>query len=338
VTRVRAVRLGAALILALMLWSLIELTGAHLGSALRGWWQGAAGDSYAAGETLIVAVPLALVALGAVPSLRAGFLSVGAEGQLAIGALTATTSLLALGTAPRAVCWVLGAGMGALGGAAWALLPSWLRVRRGVNEVLTTLLMNYLAVALVTYLLALEHTSAGESPTPHSKSLPPGALLPNVWPGTRLHAGLLLVALGAAALIAWQRSSGTLIYEVRSSNPQLGRRLGLTEARAAYTSLTLAGAAAGVAGWMQVAGLQGTLYPSVGSGIGFLWLLAALLGRLRLLGILAAAVLFGALTNGADGMQTESGVPASVATVCQGALLLMVALTLATKPAAHARS
>ena len=336
-TRVGAVRIGTTAALALVLWSLIEFAGAPLGSALRGWWIGAAGDAYAAGETLVVALPLALVALGAVPSLRAGFMSVGAEGQLAVGALTATTSLLAIGTAPRPVYWLVGVITGAVGGAAWALLPVWLRVRRGVSEVLTTLLMNYLGVALVTYVLALRRTHADASPTPHSQALPAAALLPNVWPATRLHAGVLLVVLATAALGAWQRSSGTLLYEVRSGNPPLGRRLGLSEARAAFASLTLAGAAAGVAGWMQVAGLQGTLYPSVGGGIGFLGLLAALLGRLRPLGILAAAVLFGALANGADGMQTESGVPASVATVCQGALLLMVALALASKPTAPAR-
>jgi ABC-type uncharacterized transport system permease subunit len=135
------------------------------------------------------------------------------------------------------------------------------------------------------------------------------------------------------ALEAHVHVSSNLAYAVAPilSSPHIARslaaRLGLSEARAVVTTMIVAGAAAGFVGWLQVAGLTGTLYPSVGGGLGFSGILVAMLGGLRPLGVLAAALALGALTTGAQGLQTGTGVPASISVVAQG-LLLMVAAVL----------
>lgn len=310
---------------------LIVLAGADPVRALQGLLDGAFGDRYAIAETIVQAVPIAIVALGVAPALRAGIFPVGSEGQLAIGAVTATATVLAIRGAPAGVALAAGCIAGMLGGAAWALLPAILRARLRVNEILSTLLMNYLAANLVLWLVRTVLGTAEAVATPRSDRLPVEAIIPKLVEATRLHWGILAVVLGAGALAYWIRSVRGLGYDIFATHRDLAARMGVRESTAVIGTMLVSGAAAGLAGWIQVAGLQGILYPSVAGGLGFTGVLVALLGGLGPLGIVIASFVMAVLTTGSNGLQTDTGVPASIAVIAQGVLLLGAALVFAAR-------
>jgi general nucleoside transport system permease protein len=321
-----ALRGGAGLVtVVLAIGALAAIAGANPIDALVAIGEGAFGDRYAVGETLAQAAPLAIVALGVAPAVRAGVFTIGSEGQLIAGAAAATATILAFG-APVGP-WLLPLGLigGVLGGAAYALPPALLRAYLGVNEVLSTLLLNYVAGFGLTWLLKTKIGAHAVVATPHSDALPAAALLPKLIEGTRLHAGVLAAPIMALMLGWWLCSPRGLVYQIFASHRSLAARLGLSEPRAVIVTMLTAGAAAGFVGWLQVSGLTGTLYPSVGGGLGFSGILVAMLGGLRPLGILATALALGVLTTGAQGLQTGTGVPASISIVTQGLLLIVAA-------------
>jgi general nucleoside transport system permease protein len=310
---------------------LIVLAGADPVRALQGLLDGAFGDRYAIAETIVQSVPIAIVALGVAPALRAGIFPVGSEGQLAIGAVTATAAVFAVRGAPTGVALAVGCIAGMLGGAAWALLPAILRARLRVNEILSTLLMNYLAANLVLWLVRTVLGTTEAVATPRSDRLPAEAIIPKLVDGTRLHWGIVAVLLGAVALAYWIRSVRGLGYDIFSTHRDLAARMGVREGTAVISTMLVSGAAAGLAGWIQVAGLQGILYPSVAGGLGFTGVLVALLGGLGPLGIVIASFVMAVLTTGSNGLQTDTGVPASIAVIAQGVLLLGAALAFAAR-------
>jgi len=326
------IRLSLALfLLAASVALLIVVAGGDPVQAMKGLLDGAFGDRYAIAETLVQSVPIAIVALGVAPALRAGIFPVGSEGQLAIGAVTATATVFALKGAPAVLALPAGCLAGLLGGAGWALGPALLRARLGVNEILSTLLMNYLASNLVLWLVRTVLGAAEAVATPRSDRLPVEAVIPKLIEGTRLHWGALAVVIGAGALAYWIRSTRGLGYDIFATHRALAARMGVREGTAIIATMLVSGAAAGLAGWIQVAGLQGILYPSVAGGLGFTGVLVALLGGLRPLGIVIAAFVMAVLTTGSNGLQTDTGVPASIAVVTQGLVLLSAALVFAAR-------
>jgi general nucleoside transport system permease protein len=218
-----------------------------------------------------------------------------------------------------------------LGGLVWALVPAVLRAFLGVNEILSTLLMNYLAGGLLLWSLRSWLATPEPVATPRSERLPDAALLPNLLEGTRLHAGALLVVVAVGVLAWWVRSAHGLLVDVHGARPELASRLGIVEWRLVLSTMLLAGVGAGLAGWLQVAGVLGTLYPSVAGGLGFTGVLVALLGDLRAVPVVAAAVVYAALVTGAEGIQQGTGVPSSIASVLHGLLLLAAALAFAER-------
>ena len=319
----------ASMVLAILF--LIVLAGANPLQALRGLFDGAFGDRYAVAETFVQAVPIAIIALGVAPALRAGIFPVGTEEQLAIGAVAATAALLTVRGVPASVALVTGCLAGILGGIAWAFIPALLRAHLRVNEILSTLLMNYLAANLVLWLLRTVLGTHEEVATPRSDRLPIEALVPKLVGGTRLHWGILAVLIGSLALAYWIRSVRGLGYDVFASHRDLAARMGVRESTAVMTTMLVSGAAAGLAGWLQVAGLQGILYPSVAGGLGFTGVLVALLGGLKPLGIVVASFVMATLATGSSGLQTDTGVPASIAVITQGVLLFGAALLFAAR-------
>ena len=321
----------ALFLLAATIVFLIVVAGADPWRAAKGLLDSAFGDRYALAETVVQAVPIAIVALGVAPALRAGIFPIGSEGQLAIGAVTATATVFALQGVPVAIALPAGCVAGILGGAAWALVPAVLRARLNVNEILSTLLMNYLAANLVSWLVRTVLGTAEAVATPRSDRLPVEAIIPKIVDGTRLHFGALAVIVGAGALAYWINSTRGLGYDVFATHRTLAARMGVHEDTAIVSTMLVSGAAAGLAGWIQVAGLQGILYPSVAGGLGFTGVLVALLGGLRPIGIVAAAFVMAVLTTGSNGLQTDTGVPASIAVVAQGLVLLGAALVFAAR-------
>lgn len=311
-----------ALAIALLVW----LAGAGPLAALGALLYGAFGERYLLAETIVTAIPLAIVGLGVMPALRAGIFTIGSQGQLVAGAALSTAVIHMMGEGHALPLLIAGCLGGIVGGMAYALVPALLRAYFAVNEILSTLLLNYIASFALLWLLKGPLAAAAQTATPRSDALPDAALIPTLLEGTRLHWGVVFVFLLAVALWFWVRTSSGLRYRIFSTHAALAARLGLSAPRAVVSSFLFAGGAAGLAGWVQVAGVTHTLYPSVDGGLGFAGILVAVLGGLHPLGVVLAAFLFAALTTGAQGMQMGTSVPASIAVVAQGLVLLIVAI------------
>jgi ABC-type uncharacterized transport system permease subunit len=328
-------RLGWAIIaVALGLGVLViglEAAGYDARSALSALWSGAFGSWYAfTSATLVRAVPLTLIGLGIAIAFRAGAFNIGAEGQFYAGAIAATWVGLHVAGRPG----LLAAGVllltAALAGAAWVAVPVWLKLRFGVIEVISTLLLNFVAEALVS-LMVLGPLQERDRIYPQSDAIAESARLP-LLPGTRLHAGFLLALI--AALILWFLFSRTL-WGFRLRAVGLGPRAaevsgGIDSQRMGAAALLLSGAMAGLAGGVEVSGVSYALFQNLSTGYGFTGIAVALLGGLHPVGVVLAGVMFGALEAGAGAMQREAGVPA-VAVYVVEAVIIIVAL-LATTP------
>jgi simple sugar transport system permease protein len=311
--------------------ALVFAAGADPVAALRALVYGAFGETYLFAETLVTAIPLALVGLSVAPALRAGVFTIGSQGQLVMGAALSTALLQASAGGSPITLLALGCFGGMLGGVLFALIPAFLRLRFGVNEILSTLLLNYIAGFALLWLLKGPLAAAAQTATPRSDPLPDASLIPTLIEETRLHWGLILVPILALALWWWGRSRSGLVYGLFATHAKLAARLSLSTTRATLSVFVVAGAGAGLAGWAQVAGVTHTLYPSVDGGLGFSGILVAILGGLNPLGILTAAFGFAALSTGAQGMQMGTSVPATIAVVVEGLTLLIVALAFRRK-------
>ncbi len=297
---------------------------------------GSFGDTFAIGETLARAAPLAIVGIGAAIALRAGVITIGAQGQLIAGSLGALLTGFLLQDAPSAVAIPLAAVGGALFGMAWVVVPALLRAYLNVNEILSTLLFNEFAFLLLSYLLngPLKEPRAI---TPKSEPFASNAALGDLVAGTRLHAGVLAVVVVILLFGLWTRSTMGYRYDLFGENPRLAHSLGFGGQRIILNSLLISGALAGLAGWLQAAGLLQRLFVDIAEEIGYFGLVVAMLGGARPLGILAAALLVGTLQAGGLHMQSVEGIPSSLSDVIQALILLGFAVRYAPQIAAIVR-
>jgi general nucleoside transport system permease protein len=271
-----------------------------------------------------------LIGLGIAIAFRGGALNIGAEGQFYAGAIAATWVGLHTGGQPAvlAVGAVLLAS--AIAGLGWVLVPVWLKVRFGVIEVISTLLLNFVAVSLVS-LMVLGPLQERARIYPQSDAIAEAARLP-LLPGSRLHAGFVIAVVGG--LILWFLFSTTLWgFRLRAVGvgPRAAEISGRIDSqRMGAVALLLSGAVAGLAGGVEVSGVTYALFQNLSPGYGFTGIAVALLGGLHPLGVVVAGILFGALQAGAGAMQREAAVPA-VAVYVVEAVVIIVAL-LATAP------
>lgn len=284
----------------------------------------AAGDSFSREESLLKAAPILLCAIAAAIPGRLGLISVGAEGQLHIGAILGTFVVLGLPGAPAIILvpTMLAAAM--LGGAVWGGVPGWLRGRLAINETILTLVMNYIAVLFVNALVFGPWRDPGNLGWPATARFPDAAALP-VLPGTRLHLGLWLgVVLALVCARAFHAGTRAERIRVLALNRKVGETFGLNFAAHAVVLMALGGAAAGLAGLAEVAAIQGRLQPGLSLGYGLTGFLVAWLCRHRFLPILVGSVLIGALLAAGDSLQLFARVPAASVTVLQGLLFVTV--------------
>jgi general nucleoside transport system permease protein len=299
--------------------------------ALAALWSGAFGswDAFTS-ATLVRAVPLILIGLGIAISFRGGALNIGAEGQFYAGAIAATWVALHVADRPAAIAIAAALAAATLGGAVWVALPVWLKLRFDVIEVISTLLLVFIAELLVSYMVQgpLQERS---HIYPQSDSIADSARLP-VLAGTRLHAGLLLAL--ALAMILWYLFARTVWgFRLRAvgAGPRAAEVSGLVDSqRVGAAALFASGAIAGLAGGVEVTGVSYALYQNLSPGYGFTGIAVALLAGLHPAGVVISGILFGALEAGAGAMQREAGVPA-VAVYVVEAVVIVVAL-LATAP------
>jgi ABC-type uncharacterized transport system permease subunit len=325
--RAERVTMGAATSLAAVAGALLVgavillVSGENPLTAYGAILDGAFGDMFALGETLARATPLAIIGCGAAIALRAGLVSLGAQGQVILGAIGALVAAQALEGAPSVVAIPLVALAGALLGAAWALIPALLRAHLRVNEILSTLLFTEFAALLLEYLLngPLKEPTAI---TPKSDAFPENSQLGLLVGGTRLHVGVLLAPVAAGVFALWIRSVRGFRFDLYGENPRLATSLGVSERKVIVNSLLVSGAAAGVVGWIQAAGLLDRVYVDIAEQLGFFGLVVAFLGGARPAGVLGAALLFGALQSGGLSMQSSEGIPATLSDVIQALILL----------------
>ncbi len=315
---------GAALGLAVLLAALMAaVVGADPVRAVSALVSGSVGSPASLAATLLRTSPLLFTGLGVMLAFRSGVFNIGAEGQLLVGALAATAVATRTGSWPGQAILVLLAG--ATAGALWAGIAAGLRARREVNEVITTILLNFIALYLVSYAVdgPLKEQSGAY---PQSDAFPATAELWRIVPGTRLHAGLLLGLLavfGVSALLT--RTSLGLRLRSAGLNPSAARFAGFPVGRDLLLAFALSGALAGLAGAVEVAGVTGRLYERISPGYGYTAIAIALLGGLRSSGVLMAALFFAALGTGASAMERTAGISAVLAVAVQGATLLAVA-------------
>jgi general nucleoside transport system permease protein len=288
---------------------------------------GAVGSGSALSETVVAATPLMLAGLGVALGFRAGLFNIGAEGQVIVGGLLAGYVGFAIHGLPVFVHLPLALLAGLLGGAAWGFIPGILKAVTGAHEVITTIMLNYVAAYLSLYLLASTTFRRPGRIDPISKIVAVPARLPHLaGRGMRLHAGVI-VALLAAVAVAWLLGRSTWGFELRAAgaNPAAALTAGINVRRAIVMAMVLSGALAGLAGSGQVLGLQFSLAPGFSGGLGFDAITVALLGRANPLGVVLAALLFGALRAGGLNMQAATATPIDIVTVIQSLIVIFVA-------------
>ncbi len=322
--RVALIAIAVGLLtLAAGLWA----AGYDPAAAMGALWRGAFGSWYAfTSATLVRSVPLILIGVGICLAFRAGAFNIGAEGQFYAGAIAATWIGLRVAgwPAPAAIAAVLMAA--AIAGAAWVLLPVWFKLRFGVLEVISTLLLNFVAESLVSWMVTGPLQEAKRI-YPQSDPIAEAARLP-LLPGTRLHLGFLLAVVAAVGLW-WVLSRTTWGFQLRAVGT--GRRAAeitgrIAVARVEAFALLASGMLAGVAGGVEVSGVSYALFQNLSPGYGFTGIAVALLARLRPLGVLVTGILFGALEAGAGAMQREAGIPAVAVYLVEAVIIIVILL------------
>jgi simple sugar transport system permease protein len=320
-----------ALLFALAVCAVILLLlGVNPFEAYAAMISGAFGTLSGITQSIAKATPLLLVGLGICIAFRASVINIGAEGQIILGALASTWFALAFRPILPDALLVIGTLlMGFVAGAFWGFIPGVLKARFGVNEILSTVMLNVVATQILLAMLKgpLMDTTGVTAGTflPQSEQLPEAVWLAKLVPQTLLHTGAILaVALAFVVYIFLWRT--TIGYRIRAVglNPEASRYAGIRVPVYQALALTLAGGLAGLAGVVEIIGVQHRLLEGITSGYGFSGIVAALFGSLHPLGTIPASYLFGSLLVGADKMQRAMQVPSSLVDVLLGLVVLFV--------------
>lgn len=280
-------------------------------------------------QTLTKATPLMLVGLGIAIAFRAKVINIGGEGQIIAGAMAATACALALRNWPGWLLLPMTTLVGAFAGGVWGFIPGILKARLGVNEILSTVMMNAIALQLMNFLLRGPMIDPAEvaagTRIPQSAALPMQVWLPRLVPRTLFHAGFIL-AIVLAVLIYIFLWRTTLGYRIRAVglNPAAARYAGVSVPRTLTLAMMLSGGFCGLAGAVEIMGVHRRVVEGFTGGYGFSGIVVALFGGLHPLGIMPASFLFGGLLVGADRMQRAVQVPAALITALNGLVVLFV--------------
>jgi len=343
---------------------ILLLQGVNPLEAYQAMIVGAFGSKNGLADTLVKATPLMLVALGIAIAFRGGMINIGAEGQLIVGALFATYVSLTLGESlPGWLVIVIGLAAGVFAGGIWAAIAGYLKAQLAVNEILSTIMLNQIAIQIGFYLLRGPMIDPAEveagTNIPHSARLARSTDMPRFtdvaeWLGfsqsasdlglsgyvkelygvlvepTRLHTGFIFAVIIAIIIyiFLWRTTIG---YRIRAVglNPHASRYAGIDVKKTMVLSMTLSGMLAGLAGSVEILGLHHRMFEplAVSAGYGFTGIVAALFGKLHPLGIIPSSILFGGLLVGGDKMQRAMQIPQVLITVILGLVVLFVVST-----------
>ena len=286
-------------------------------------FEGALGSEYGVSETIVKAIPLILCGLGISVAFRMQIWNIGAEGQFYMGAFAATWVPLTFPNLPMTIMLPMMMAAGIVVGALWGILAAWLRNRFAVSELISTLMLNYIAILWVSYLVYGPWRDPKGLNFPLTAPFPEAAILPS-FGDSRVHAGLVL-ALLAAVLLQFVFRKSRWGYEIRviGASPTAARYAGLDIKKNALAVMLISGALCGLAGMVEVSGIAGKLQAGLSPGYGYTAIIVAWLARLHPAAIVLVAFIFAVIQVGGFMVQTL-GVPASVATMIQGAILFFV--------------
>ncbi|MFQ5912141.1 MAG: ABC transporter permease [Nitrospinota bacterium] len=285
---------------------------------------GAFGDVNGVAEVFVKATPLILAALGVAVAFRCGIWNIGAEGQLYLGAIGAAGVGIFLKSPPAYVMLPLVALSGFAAGAAYGAIPGLLKVRFGANEIIVTIMLNYVAIFLTSFLVNGPWLEPGGF-VPKSADITQASRFPLLLPGTRLHAGALVAVAAAVCLYLFLHRT-IWGYRLRAvgASPEAARFSGIRVNRQIVMSMVLGGAMAGLAGAGEVAGVHYHLVDDLSPGYGYTAIVVALLGKLHPLGLIIAAFFFAALQVGSESMQRSTGMHMATIFIIEGLIVLFL--------------
>ncbi|MEM7276076.1 MAG: ABC transporter permease [Actinomycetota bacterium] len=328
------VPVGAALVAFLFGAIMIVILGANPIDGLVAIIDGAFGTRERVAATAVRATPLLLVGAGITVAFRCRVINIGGEGQIVIGALLATSLAVAIPDTPRVVLlpMVLVAAM--IGGAIWGAIPGALKAYASVNEILSTIMLNLVAIQIMNYLLRgplIDPRELDGSRIPQTERLTDNAALPTILPGTRLHLGVVIAVLAAivAYIILWRTPLGFRLRAV-GHNPDAARASGISVERSIVTAMAISGSLSGLAGAVLVFGSESLRMVTDGSSAGFTsaagfnGIVAALFGGLHPLWTIPSAFLFGSLLTGANNLQRVLQIPSPLAVALNGIVVIFV--------------
>ncbi len=281
-------------------------------------------------DSVVRAIPLILTGLAVSLAFRAGVFNLGAEGQFLVGAATSTAMSLKLSALPGVIPLIVALMAGAAAGALWAGIAAELRRRYHVLEIISTIMLNFIALYLVSFLVR----GPLQEPTriyPQTPSLAESARLPVILPGTRLHAGIL-IAVGLAIFLSWFFRETAAGFRIRATGagPRAAESAGMIDvSRLSWKVFLWSGAIAGLAGAVEVNGVTFALYENISPGYGYTAIAVALIAGLNPVAVIVSGLFFGALETGASALQRDFSIPSSVAGMTE-ALLILAALSLSS--------
>lgn len=303
---------------------LVMAAGASPAEAYQMFFKGIFGNLNGFGEVFVKATPLILTGLGCSVAFRTGFFNIGAEGQFYMGALAAAWVALNVTAVPGPVRIVLAILAGFLFGGIWALIAAMMKARLSISEIIVTIMLNYiginiLGIAVRTFMM----DPAGS--IPQSAKIDASATLVRFLKPTRIHTGIFLAV--AAVVIVWFLMEKTTAgYEIKvvGFNQRAAACNGISTVKNIILSASLSGGLAGIAGAVEVLGVQKKLMEGISGGCGYTAILITLLAANRPFGVLVTSVLFAALSVGANSMQRQMGIPAAIVDFLIGMIVLLI--------------
>lgn len=302
----------------------ILMVGKSPVNAYSALFQGAFGSIGSIANTLGKSVPLMFTGLGVAFAMKAGLLNVGAEGQLYIGAFVSVWAALSFPGLPGFILLPVAIAAGCLGGMGWGGIVGLLKAKRGVNEVIVTIMMNYIAVLMTSYFVNGPFKAKGM--VPQTEMVPAGALLPKLIPRTQLTVAIIL-AIAVIFLVYFFLNKTSMGYEIRAvgENSTAAEAGGVNITKNIMLTMAISGGLASLAGITEVLGKYGRFIDGFSPSYGFTGIAIAVLGRGNPAGTILTAVLFGAMDAGSMRMNRVAGISGSMVNVIQGLVILFIA-------------
>ena len=308
----------------LILGAFILTLGDHsIGDAYRAMWDASFGTSQGREQTLVRATPLILTGLAVTVALRMNVWNIGAEGQMALGAIAATFVAFHAGGLSTFLLLVLMFAGGVIGAGAWALIAAAPRAAVGLNEIITTLFLNYIGLLFLSALINGPWKDATVVGFAYSKPLPASAALPHIGSGA-VTIGIY-VAIGGALIMWWllDRTRTGFSLSIAGGNIRAAQYLGIGVGRRIVGVMVLSGALAGIAGVIQLTTASGRLQDGLTGNYGYTGILVAFLARQRIVPTVVVAILFAGLLTGGAALQS-TGIPSSIAQILQAVIIIFV--------------